>query len=135
MAQLANASATSMNFIGFEELKGQGAPELLFNQVFIEPNLPETAGVGNLAAAGFLPALGACAALAAPRVLVRARGGPGGRHGRGGGGPGSPVGMQVPPARRGLGARLSPRGAAFDARLGGRSLGAGSREPRHRSGC
>ena len=55
MAQLANASATSMNFIGFEELKGQGAPELLFNQVFIEPNLPETAGVGNLAAAGFLP--------------------------------------------------------------------------------
>ena len=30
-----------MNFVGFEELKGQGAPELLYNQIFIEPNLPQ----------------------------------------------------------------------------------------------
>ena len=50
-----SASATSMNFIGFEEMKGQGAPELLFNQIFIEPNLPETAGSGAHAAAGFIP--------------------------------------------------------------------------------
>ena len=43
-----SASATSMNFIGFEEMRGH-------NQVFIEPNLPETAGSGAHAAAGFLP--------------------------------------------------------------------------------
>ena len=53
--QLANASATSMNFIGFEELKGQGAPELLFNQIYIEPNLPQSTGKFNHAAAGFVP--------------------------------------------------------------------------------
>ena len=50
-----SASVTSMNFVGFEELKGQGAPELLYNQIFIEPNLPETAGSGAIAAAGFVP--------------------------------------------------------------------------------
>ena len=50
-----SASATSMNFIGFQEMKGQGAPEILFNQIFIEPNLPETAGSGAHAAAGFIP--------------------------------------------------------------------------------
>ena len=44
-----------MNFVGFEEFHGQGAPELLFNQVFIEPNQAETAGKGAIAAAGFLP--------------------------------------------------------------------------------
>ena len=50
-----SASVTSMNFVGFEELKGHGAPELLYNQIFIEPNLPETAGSGAIAAAGFVP--------------------------------------------------------------------------------
>ncbi len=55
MSNLANTSATSMNFVGFEDLRGQGAPELLFNQVFIEPNRPETAGSGAHAAAGFVP--------------------------------------------------------------------------------
>ena len=49
------ASVTSMNFVGFEELKGRGAPELLYNQIFIEPNLPETSGSGNIAAAGYIP--------------------------------------------------------------------------------
>ena len=55
MSQLANASATSLNFIGFEDQKGQGLPELIFNQVFIQPNQSYTAGVGQLAAAGFVP--------------------------------------------------------------------------------
>jgi len=55
MSQLANASATSLNFVGFEEFKGQGMPELLYNQVFLEPNQSYTAGVGQLAAAGFVP--------------------------------------------------------------------------------
>jgi len=50
-----SASVTSLNFVGFEEMKGQGAPELLYNQIFIEPNLPESAGVGTIAAAGYVP--------------------------------------------------------------------------------
>lgn len=55
MSQLANASATSLNFIGFEELKGQGEPTQIYNQIFIEPNQSYTAGVGQIAAAGFVP--------------------------------------------------------------------------------
>ena len=55
MSQLANASATSLNFVGFEDVQGQGMPTLLYNQVFIEPNRSYTAGVGQLAAAGFVP--------------------------------------------------------------------------------
>ena len=62
-----SASVTSMNFIGFEEMKGQGAPEILFNQIFIEPNLPETAGSGAHAAAGFVP--GQVAYLKARRAI------------------------------------------------------------------
>ena len=50
-----SASVTSMNFVGFDEMRGQGAPELLYNQIFIEPNLPEATGVGNIAAAGYVP--------------------------------------------------------------------------------
>ncbi len=49
------ASATSMNFLGFDDMKGFGTPPLMFGQVFIEPNQAETAGVGALAAVGFLP--------------------------------------------------------------------------------
>ena len=44
-----------MNYVGFEELRGQGAPELLYGQIFIEPNLPEAMGTGNIAAAGYVP--------------------------------------------------------------------------------
>jgi len=55
MSQLANSSATSLNFIGFENQQGQGMPEIIYNQVFIEPNQSFTAGVGQLAAAGFVP--------------------------------------------------------------------------------
>ena len=50
-----SASVTSMNFVGFEELKGRGAPELLYNQIFIEPNLPQATSSGNIAAAGYVP--------------------------------------------------------------------------------
>jgi hypothetical protein len=50
-----SASVTSINYVGFEDLKGQGAPELIYNQIFIEPNLPQTSGVGNIAAAGYVP--------------------------------------------------------------------------------
>ena len=50
-----SASVTSMNYVGFEELKGQGAPELLYNQIFIAPNLPSATSTGNIAAAGYVP--------------------------------------------------------------------------------
>ncbi len=50
-----SASVTSLNYVGFEEMRGQGAPELLYNQIFIEPNMPEAAGVGTIAAAGYVP--------------------------------------------------------------------------------
>jgi len=52
-----SASVTSMNYVGFEELKGQGAPELVYNQIFIEPNLPVASGIGNIAAAGYVPGM------------------------------------------------------------------------------
>ncbi len=50
-----SASATSLNFRGFEEMHGFGTPSLIYNQIFIEPNLPETAGSNAHAAAGFVP--------------------------------------------------------------------------------
>ena len=50
-----SASVTSMNYVGFEELKGRGAPELLYNQIYIEPNQAHTSGSGNIAAAGYVP--------------------------------------------------------------------------------
>ena len=52
-----SASVTSMNYVGFEELKGEGAPELLYNQIFIEPNLPQATSSGNIAAAGYIPGM------------------------------------------------------------------------------
>ena len=35
-----SASATSLNFVGFEDMKGYGTPPLHFGQIYIEPNLP-----------------------------------------------------------------------------------------------
>jgi hypothetical protein len=44
-----------MNFVGFEELKGNGSPDLIYNQIFIEPNQPQAMSVNNIAAAGYVP--------------------------------------------------------------------------------
>jgi len=49
------ASVTSMNYVGFEDMKGRGAPDLVYNQICIEPNMPETGGSNIHAAAGFVP--------------------------------------------------------------------------------
>jgi len=32
-----SASATSLNFRGFEDMQGFGTPSLIYNQIFIEP--------------------------------------------------------------------------------------------------
>ena len=47
-------SVTSMNYVGFEELKGQGKPELVYNQIFIEPNQPQAMSMGNIAQQSYL---------------------------------------------------------------------------------
>ena len=44
-----------MNFIGFDELKGNGTPDILYNRVVILPPTPETAGSQIHPVAGFLP--------------------------------------------------------------------------------
>ena len=49
------ASATSLNFVGFEEMRGKGTPALIYNQVFIMPNQTQTAGKYIHPVAGFLP--------------------------------------------------------------------------------
>ena len=52
--QTTSSSATSLNFIGFDEMKGKTAP-LLFNRVVILPPQRETAGKWIHPAAGFVP--------------------------------------------------------------------------------
>ena len=49
------SSATSMNYIGFAEMKGNGTPDILFNRVVILPTRPETAGKWIHPLAGFVP--------------------------------------------------------------------------------
>ena len=49
------SSATSMNYIGFDEMKGNGTPDILFNRVVILPTRPETAGRQIHPLAGFVP--------------------------------------------------------------------------------
>ena len=45
----------SLNFVGFEEMRGKGTPALIYNQVFIMPNLTQTAGKYIHPVAGFVP--------------------------------------------------------------------------------
>ena len=44
-----------MNFIGFDEMRGNGTPDILYNRVIILPTRPETAGAQIHPVAGFLP--------------------------------------------------------------------------------
>ncbi len=45
-----SASATSLNFQGFEDMAGFGTPSLLYGRIFIEPDMPRTAGRNAIAA-------------------------------------------------------------------------------------
>ena len=49
------SSATSLNFIGFDEMRGNGTAPILFNRVVILPTRPETAGKWIHPVAGFVP--------------------------------------------------------------------------------
>ena len=55
MSETHTASATSLNFIGFEDMAKNNTSPLLFNQVYIAPEIPVTAGKWSHAAAGFVP--------------------------------------------------------------------------------
>ena len=55
MSGTGTASVTSLNFIGFEETSKNSVDPLLFNRIYIAPELPVTAGKWIHAAAGFLP--------------------------------------------------------------------------------
>ena len=55
MSETHTASATSLNFIGFEDMAKNNTSPLLFNQIYIAPELPVTAGKWIHPAAGFLP--------------------------------------------------------------------------------
>ena len=48
-------SATSMNFIGFDEMQGTGTAPILYNRIVILPSRPQTAGRQIHPAAGYLP--------------------------------------------------------------------------------
>ena len=49
------SSATSMNFIGFDEMKGNGTSPILFNRVVLLPPPRETAGKWIPPVAGYVP--------------------------------------------------------------------------------
>ena len=49
------SSATSLNFIGFDEMQGNGTSPILYNRIVILPPRPETAGRQVHPVAGFLP--------------------------------------------------------------------------------
>lgn len=55
MSATGTASVTSLNFIGFEDGAKNSINPLLFNRIYISPNLPVTAGKWIHASAGFLP--------------------------------------------------------------------------------
>ena len=50
-----SASATSLNFIGFDEMRGNGTAPILFNRIVIRPEPRETAGKWVHPVAGFVP--------------------------------------------------------------------------------
>ena len=49
------SSATSLNFIGFDEMQGNGTSPILYNRIVILPARRETAGKWVHPVAGYLP--------------------------------------------------------------------------------
>ena len=49
------SSATSLNFIGFDEMQGNGTAPILYNLIVILPNRRETAGKWIHPVAGYVP--------------------------------------------------------------------------------
>ena len=55
MSATNTASATSLNFVGFDDMAKNNTSPLLFNQIYIAPEIPVTAGKWIHPAAGFVP--------------------------------------------------------------------------------
>jgi hypothetical protein len=55
MSTTSTASATSLNFIGFDDMHGNGTAPILYNRVVILPKPRETAGKWVHPVAGYLP--------------------------------------------------------------------------------
>ena len=55
MSETTTASATSLNFVGFDDMAKNNTSPLLFNQIYIAPEIPVTAGKWIHPAAGFVP--------------------------------------------------------------------------------
>ena len=55
MSATGTASVTSLNFQGFEDFARNGTSPILFNQIYIAPDPPTTAGKWIHPVAGFVP--------------------------------------------------------------------------------
>ena len=55
MSATGTASVTSLNFQGFEDFARNGTSPILFNQIYIAPEPPTTAGKWIHPLAGFVP--------------------------------------------------------------------------------
>ena len=55
MSETTTASATSLNFVGFDDMAKNNTSPLLFNQIYIAPEIPVTAGKWIHPAAGCVP--------------------------------------------------------------------------------
>ena len=55
MSETTTASATSLNFVGFDDMAKNNTNPFLFNRIYIAPEIPVTAGKWIHPAAGFVP--------------------------------------------------------------------------------
>ena len=55
MSETTTASATSLNFVGFDDMAKNNTNPFLFNRIYIAPEIPVTAGKWIHPTAGFLP--------------------------------------------------------------------------------
>ena len=55
MSETTTASATSLNFVGFDDMAKNNTNPFLFNRIYIAPEIPVTAGKWIHPSAGFLP--------------------------------------------------------------------------------
>ena len=55
MSETTTASATSLNFVGFDDMAKNNTNPFLFNRIYIAPEIPVTAGKWIHPAAGYVP--------------------------------------------------------------------------------
>ena len=55
MSETTTTSATSLNFVGFDDMAKNNTNPFLFNRIYIAPEIPVTAGKWIHPSAGFLP--------------------------------------------------------------------------------